>query len=571
MLTEDSDDGRGSNSSTRRLTRGLSKRESSFLAKAAPGEETRLQCLGRWFRKNRVQLSTKCRIIVSTYQIVVAAAGVLDVQMPKSFTSFIDIASFFNLDVAEALPFGCSSSYTFIEKLILTTMVPLGLGSFLVLFFVMEYMYYRKKIQANTARKRGDKSRKFNEVKDKYMSYFFYLTYLVLPSVTTTIFQIFPCVNLDPYNEDGSGSDLYLRADLDISCTSDYYYDGVAYASIMIIIYPIGIPLLYFYFLYNSRVSIAQRITSVVDGTKDNLMLVEDSSSLAEGRPTGSSVEGRPTEELEDATGRATISMPKSDAVQAARVSFLWESYKPKYWYWEVIETTRRLMLTSILSVISPGTSSQELLAILLSLGYWKWYSSYSPYLRVNDNFLAEIGQAQVFLTFYGALVITKDLMGEDTNVLVGSSLIIANASLIACSVFFALRISAKRIRENRNNYAIELANLNVPEQKDVASPIHGMDDFDSDEEPDFYDVENLKGGYSKTVIPSTGTIEVTKDQSVELVGEKVTVNSSIGAASKDVEDVEEENSGGSDIAPDRTVGDNDITVTVLSSTEEPP
>ena len=58
------------------------------------------------------------------------------------------------------------------------------------------------------------------------------------------------------------------------------------------------------------------------------------------------------------------------------RLSFLWQAYQPQYWYWEVIETTRRLMLTAVLSVAEPGTTGQNVLSILLSLMYIKIYGT---------------------------------------------------------------------------------------------------------------------------------------------------------------------------------------------------
>ena len=141
----------------------------------------------------------------------------------------------------------------------MTTMAPMGIVCLMVIAFVYEYSGLRKKIQKNVNRKRGEKARLFSELRDKYVSYMFYLTYLVLPSVTSTIFQMFICTNVDPEKEDQSDSDFYLTADMSISCSSDYYYHGVTYAAIMILVYPIGVPTMYFMLLHQNKKGIKDR------------------------------------------------------------------------------------------------------------------------------------------------------------------------------------------------------------------------------------------------------------------------------------------------------------------------
>lgn len=109
----------------------------------------------------------------------------------------------------------------------------------------------------------------------------------------------------------------YLRADLSIDCDSSRYRQGVAITSIMIFVYPIGIPLIYFYILYKRREKIMKR----------------------------------------NEVGAKEVSGP---------YDFLFKFYKPKYWYFELIETGRRLTLTAILSVTLPGSSSQIVLAMVI-------------------------------------------------------------------------------------------------------------------------------------------------------------------------------------------------------------
>jgi hypothetical protein len=49
-----------------------------------------------------------------------------------------------------------------------------------------------------------------------------------------------------------------------------------------------------------------------------------------------------------------------------SRIFFLYDAYEGQYWYWEVVESSRRLLLTAVLSVCAPGSSGQMVLAILM-------------------------------------------------------------------------------------------------------------------------------------------------------------------------------------------------------------
>jgi hypothetical protein len=50
-----------------------------------------------------------------------------------------------------------------------------------------------------------------------------------------------------------------------------------------------------------------------------------------------------------------------------------------------VVETTRRLLLTAVVSVCAPGSSEQAVYAVLLALLYIKLYGFYAPYDDDSD------------------------------------------------------------------------------------------------------------------------------------------------------------------------------------------
>ena len=63
-----------------------------------------------------------------------------------------------------------------------------------------------------------------------------------------------------------------------------------------------------------------------------------------------------------------------------SRYGNLFQQYEPKFWYWEVIEMIRKLLLTGGLVLAADGTSAQFLIAQVISLLYLVLVIRYVPY-----------------------------------------------------------------------------------------------------------------------------------------------------------------------------------------------
>ncbi len=115
----------------------------------------------------------------------------------------------------------------------------------------------------------------------------------------------------------------------------------------------------------------------------------------------------------------------------SSRIGFLWQSYAPQYWYWEIVDTTRRLMLTAVNSVCFPGTAKQSILAIFLTTLYFGLYNYCKPYANPTSNTLAELGLAQIHYTFFGMMIFQNDLLTDDDQTKLGGVLIVINMTLV--------------------------------------------------------------------------------------------------------------------------------------------
>jgi len=161
------------------------------------------------------------------------------VARPLASCSFISFAG-----ISAGSP-QCFTRFDYIDRLLLSTLTPIIFVALLMVTCVFHVQVTPK--------------HKFKEVIGHYTSCVLLLTYLVLPTVSTFIFGAFGCENVDPSGV-VPGMPTYLRHDYSIACDSARYQFGVTLGIAMILVYPIGIPLMYFYLLYQNRHMISSKV-----------------------------------------------------------------------------------------------------------------------------------------------------------------------------------------------------------------------------------------------------------------------------------------------------------------------
>ena len=362
-----------------------------------------------WLRMNYLSLTAKLKITIATYQVVNGTSSTLAVILPINFTSFMSALDFINIDLGSALPWNCVNDVDFIDFMVLMTLLPVAISMCIVIMYGIEYQFLRSRSLSREG------------VGSKYLLAFLWLTYLVLPFITTTIFSMFICTNIDPDDEDNDLSDTYLSVDMQISCESDRYKFGLLYACFMIVLYPFGVLLFYTCMLYSFKGAIMNRNDETFQPMSSSTIVPTSEHMITEGV-------------MGVAAGNCHGITP-----QTARLAFLWAAYKPKFWYFEIVETSRRMILTAVLSIISPGTSGQIVLAFLVSIFYVSLYRRLSPYVETFDNEMANVGMIQISATFFAALIVSETLLPRSYDFVVDVSLIAANIAVALAGLYFTV------------------------------------------------------------------------------------------------------------------------------------
>lgn len=270
-------------------------------------------------------------------------AEAASITFPEVYQNFLNAINVINFDLGSMLAAGCIwSGIDFHDRLLLSTMGP-SVG---VVFLVMTYRI--------AVRRQSDPAAA-EKIRRKHQRVLLLLTFVVYSSVSSTVFQTFACETLDDDIE-------YLRADYRIHCTSAKHKFFQVYAGIMVLIYPVGIPLLYALLLFQHR-----------------NVLIQNSADK-------------------------TVAQP---------IAGLWEAYRSERFYYEVVECGRRIMLTGVVVFIFPNDAAQLAITMLITFFFSLVFEVLSPYKSDLDTWLSRGGHVIVFLSMFDSLLLKVDVSEE--------------------------------------------------------------------------------------------------------------------------------------------------------------
>lgn len=273
------------------------------------------------------------------------------VTYPGVYQRFLDGINVLNLDLVWVLQTGCLAEVNFHHRLLAATMVPL-----LILMIIGGA--YAVTIRGHLSLDNLRAAMTFDGINQKYLSLVLLLTFVVYSSVSSILFQAFACDELDNGN-------VYLRTDYRIKCDSSTHRTLQVYASCMMLVYTAGIPVLYGALLFHCR-----------------LVLTD--------------VELR------------------GETLMATSISSLWSLYKPRCFYYELVECFRRVLLAGVVVFIYPDTVAQIAIALMFSACFMVLCETLAPYDSVWDAWVSRLGNGLIFCSMYLALLLKVEVSDED-------------------------------------------------------------------------------------------------------------------------------------------------------------
>ncbi|CAM9479810.1 unnamed protein product [Ectocarpus fasciculatus] len=323
------------------------------------------------------------KIIIVVWQILTQFAAAANVTYPGVYQNFLSAIDVINFDLGSMISAGCLwSGIDFHDRLLVSTVGPLLAIGMLALSYLVAL---RRNATAGHD--------VIEKIRQKHVTVLLFVTFLVYSSVSSMVFQTFACDSLDDGNN-------YLRADYRILCTTAKHLAFQVYAGVMVVVYPVGVPLLY------------------------AIMLLQH---------------------------RAILTNASADKTAAQPIASLWEAYKPERFYYEVIECGRRIMLTGVVVFIFPNDAAQIAITILIAVFFFAVFDILSPYASEFDMWLSRGGQVVVFLSMFDLLLLKVDVSHERSQSQQAyAGVLVAGHVLMFLAIFFEVVGICYASRRNR-------------------------------------------------------------------------------------------------------------------------
>jgi hypothetical protein len=340
--------------------------------------------------------SIKSRILFGFVQVLTRMALSYDLQMPHAVAQFFRALSF--LEVVDFTSWfsavNCLHSSNFITKVYLQT----GLALIVLLGFLLWYgagsifLMLDEDGNGSVSCKEVTRWLRSGCKKDSKpptksmvtcMNLVLLFTFLIYPSITSTLFFAFGCTEF----EDGNS---YLTVDMSINCTDPAYRKMRMWAAVMIPVFVLGIPAAYLRLLWRHRGALNPKPSTAAQRRDASLV-------------------GRD----------AWAHKQREHDPSIHHLSFLWGGYRPKLWWFEVFEMARKFLMTGMPILLNLAFGNSEYLTVaygmLVTTLTTMVHALGDPYLNKVDALLLLPGQFEVFLSLVAGMI-KKLSKGDSTD-----------------------------------------------------------------------------------------------------------------------------------------------------------
>lgn len=347
----------------------------------------------------------KLKIIIGFYQVT---SGTLEsftyVSWPPAIMTLAKYAKMMQLNLLQIVPLGClSNSFTVDAYLNLAFIM-----SFNVMVIVTCGMYFLVKtlLVQNTTQIDEDKRNVVQkEAKASSLRIAFVLLFITYPSTCVQIFQMLPetCHEVCT-GSDANNCDSYLRSDYSVNCNDDKY-NNLRPLIYLLLVYPILFPVLALFLLwkYQHKVGVITNTTSTKQDTEATL-LQENAVSMG--------------------------------------LRFLYENYSDDCWFWEVTELMRKVLLTSVMSLMDSESRTYLGISSILSGLFSVLFAYNKPvpdlfehWLQLASLLATSINMTAGLLLKIPAQETTSGLSGEIEGIGVTVLLLFANVFVVGMLV----------------------------------------------------------------------------------------------------------------------------------------
>jgi len=324
--------------------------------------------------------ATLLKIAIGHAQCMTSLGRFERVSWPPVFRKFLELFDNFTLEVFEFIPVDCvlDEPLKFHQKLVVTLLVPLITA---VLVSGLASIAVTPAPASNVRRSTGVMHALWQGVaaSPQFWTLLIWLLLLEYPLLCRTTLSTFDCVSVN--------SESLLRSDVRVSCDSASWRGWASLSGVFILVYCLGLPLVFLMAAYRSQES--------------------------------------------------------ADSLGQQKVSLLVASYRDGVWFWEGLELVRKFILTSVILQVFPGSKLQIWFGAAVCMMSLVYHVARQPYAKRKPQRAQSAALTQLALTYLAALVFFEWTPEDDTSAseqLLDGGLIAIN---LICFLFILVAASA--------------------------------------------------------------------------------------------------------------------------------
>ena len=142
--------------------------------------------------------------------------------------------------------------------------------------------------------------------------------------------------------------------------------------------------------------------------------------------------------------GRSTLLLEEEGTPYTRSIAFLHAPFRPTFFYFDLIELSKKLLLIGFASLIEPGSLTQMMVAVLVSLLFLVLHLQSLPYRNHLDNVLSTMINLSLCVFFIWCLMLQMGALGDDDALESGrlSSLGVAVSAMMLVAIVGVLVIA---------------------------------------------------------------------------------------------------------------------------------
>ncbi|KAG7401591.1 hypothetical protein PHYBOEH_000123 [Phytophthora boehmeriae] len=245
--------------------------------------------------------------------------------------------------------------------------------------------------------------------RNKCLKLYCWVALFLYPTVSKTILTVYNCQEV--------GDVYYLVADRRLVCYNGVWAVFGVVATVGVVVWVVGIPFFFGLLIWLAQDrGVAPRLRLLrkpqLRVQRQKWLKEVEEQQLADGRYV------RDMDSIEVQDEELAVHMKRknlADSTVQARLGFIYAEYADSFWWFEVVDLSRKLFLSGVIIFVGNGSVEQVLLAAGVCLVTMWFLLYFQPYDGHSDNLIACIAQLQLFFTLWLGIMIQLNDLNSDS------------------------------------------------------------------------------------------------------------------------------------------------------------